>query len=152
MTLKPSSVPCHGPRHHLPLMAPPVINVVSCHLINSLTSTLYFFAILHKVSPFLTSWQKEFPRTPETRLLLLTGYLYELAHPDRAHNIKAKYKIRYLFHGDDWSPDTDEDLRKGKEYIESIGGELIQPKYYHHQSTTKIIIIYNFHSDTSYHP
>ena len=49
------------------------------------------------------------------------------------------WKISYLFHGDDWSPETDEDLRKSKDFIESIGGELIQPKYYEGRTTTSII-------------
>ena len=48
------------------------------------------------------------------------------------------WKIEFLFHGDDWSP-NDPDLKKSREYIESIGGKLIQPKYYEDVSTTKII-------------
>jgi len=48
------------------------------------------------------------------------------------------WKVDFLFHGDDWSVD-DPDLKKSKEYIESIGGRLIQPKYYAERSTTGII-------------
>jgi len=47
-------------------------------------------------------------------------------------------KIEFLFHGDDWSAD-DPDLKKSREYTESIGGKLIQPRYYEDASTTKII-------------
>lgn len=45
------------------------------------------------------------------------------------------WKIDYLFHGDDWKN------VKGKDYIESIGGKLIQPPYKHPYgvNTTKII-------------
>lgn len=48
------------------------------------------------------------------------------------------WKIEFLFHGDDWTP-NDPDLSKSREYIESIEGKLIQPKYYEGTSTTKII-------------
>jgi len=45
------------------------------------------------------------------------------------------WKIDFLFHGDDWK------RVKGKDYIESIGGKLIQPPYKHPYgvNTTKII-------------
>jgi len=46
---------------------------------------------------------------------------------------KLGWKISYLFHGDDWK------RVKGSEYIESIGGKLIQPKYLKGISTTIII-------------
>lgn len=49
------------------------------------------------------------------------------------------WRIRYLFHGTDWDPQKDEDLKKSKDYIESIGGELIQPEYYEGRTTTSII-------------
>jgi len=49
------------------------------------------------------------------------------------------WKVSYLFHGSDWNPEKDADLRKSKEYVESIGGKLIQPKYYEGRSTTSII-------------
>jgi len=49
------------------------------------------------------------------------------------------WKIKYLFHGTDWKPELDEDLRKSKEYIESIGGQLIQPEYYEGRTTTSIV-------------
>ncbi len=39
--------------------------------------------------------------------------------------VKEGYNVEYLFHGTDWT--AGEVL--GKEYIESIGGELIQPPY-----------------------
>ena len=39
--------------------------------------------------------------------------------------VKEGYNVKYLFHGTDWS--AEEVL--GKKYIESIGGELIQPAY-----------------------
>lgn len=48
-------------------------------------------------------------------------------------------RVRYLFHSTDWDPEVDQDLKESKEYIEMMGGELIQPEYYPHQSTTKII-------------
>lgn len=43
------------------------------------------------------------------------------------------WKISFLFHGDDW------EKVEGKDYIESIGGKLIQTPYYPKQTTTKII-------------
>lgn len=46
---------------------------------------------------------------------------------------KEGWKISCLFHGDDWKK------VEGKDFIESIAGKLIQPPYYPHQSTTKII-------------
>lgn len=49
------------------------------------------------------------------------------------------WKIKYLFHGTDWTAEIDDDLRKSKEFIESIGGELIQPRYYERTTTTSII-------------
>ncbi|MBA7539476.1 hypothetical protein ES705_31755 [subsurface metagenome] len=49
------------------------------------------------------------------------------------------WKIKYLFHGTDWSPELDEDLRKSRDFIESIGGQLIQPEYYEGRTTTSII-------------
>lgn len=49
--------------------------------------------------------------------------------------VEEGYNLKLLFHGDDWLPEE----VKGKAYIESIGGELIQPPYYEGQSTTKII-------------
>lgn len=45
------------------------------------------------------------------------------------------WQISFLFHGDDWKPEE----MKGKDFIESIGGELVQFPYYAEQSTTKII-------------
>lgn len=41
--------------------------------------------------------------------------------------------VRYLFHGDDWA-----DV-EGREYIESLGGELILTPYYNERTTTGII-------------
>lgn len=49
--------------------------------------------------------------------------------------VKEGWQISLLFHGDNWKADQVE----GKEYIESIGGKLIQPSYYEGQSSTKII-------------
>ena len=49
------------------------------------------------------------------------------------------WKISYLFHGTDWNVKKDNDLQSSKEYIESIGGELIQPQYFEEQTTTKLI-------------
>lgn len=43
------------------------------------------------------------------------------------------WKIKYLFHGDDWK-----DVR-GREYIESIGGELVLIPYTKGINTTSII-------------
>lgn len=49
------------------------------------------------------------------------------------------WKLSFLFHGDDWNQDTDEDLKRSKEYIESIGGKLILTPYHQGQNTTMII-------------
>ena len=49
------------------------------------------------------------------------------------------WKIKYLFHGTDWDPSVDKDLQVSKEYMESVGGELIQPDYYEGRTTTSII-------------
>lgn len=49
------------------------------------------------------------------------------------------WKIDFLFHGDDWDLHSDEDLKRSKEYVESIGGRLVLTKYHKEQSTTKII-------------
>lgn len=49
------------------------------------------------------------------------------------------WKIKYLFHGTDWNPEEDEDFRESKEYIESIGGQLVQPLYYEGRTSTMII-------------
>lgn len=46
--------------------------------------------------------------------------------------------VKFLFHGDDWSP-NDPDIMRSREYIESIGGRLIQPPYYQGRTTTGII-------------
>lgn len=53
---------------------------------------------------------------------------------DPTDNLRV-YKPDVLFHGDDW-PDV-----PGTEYIESIGGEVIQTPYFHDLSTTTIIQI-----------
>lgn len=53
--------------------------------------------------------------------------------------VKAGWRIKYLFHGTDWKPEKDKDLKAAKEYIESIGGELIQPPYTRGVNTTSII-------------
>ena len=39
--------------------------------------------------------------------------------------VKEGYNVKYLFHGTDWAPEE----VLGREYIESIGGELVQPPY-----------------------
>ena len=49
------------------------------------------------------------------------------------------WKIDFLFHGDDWSLHSDDDLKRSKEYVESIGGRLILTPYYKEQTTTQII-------------
>ena len=49
------------------------------------------------------------------------------------------WDIKYLFHGTDWAPEKDKDLQISKEFIESIGGQLIQPEYYEGRTTTSII-------------
>jgi len=53
--------------------------------------------------------------------------------------IAEGWKVKVLFHGTDWNPETDKDLRESRDYIESVGGKLIQPEYYEATSTTKII-------------
>ena len=42
-------------------------------------------------------------------------------------------KVDVLLHGDDWTDVP------GRDWIESHGGKLVQPPYYPHQSTSKII-------------
>jgi len=49
------------------------------------------------------------------------------------------WKIKYLFHGTDWNLKTDNDLKESKAFIESIGGQLIQPEYYEGRTTSSII-------------
>ena len=49
------------------------------------------------------------------------------------------WKIKFLFHGTDWNSETDQDLKESQEYIEKIGGELIQPQFYPDRTTTSII-------------
>jgi len=53
--------------------------------------------------------------------------------------VEMGYNLKYLFHGDDWNATTDKDLIASKEFIESIGGKLVQPRYYEGRSTTSII-------------
>lgn len=53
--------------------------------------------------------------------------------------IRDGWKVKYLFHGTDWNPDTDPDLKKSKTFIESVDGQLIQPKYYEERTTSSII-------------
>lgn len=45
------------------------------------------------------------------------------------------WDVKFLFHGDDWKPEE----IQGKDYIESIGGELILLPYYKPMNTTWII-------------
>lgn len=45
------------------------------------------------------------------------------------------WDVKFLFHGDDWKPDE----VQGKDYIESVGGELILLPYYKPMNTTWII-------------
>lgn len=45
------------------------------------------------------------------------------------------WDVKFLFHGNDWKPEE----IKGKDYIESIGGELILLPYYKPMNTTWII-------------
>ena len=49
------------------------------------------------------------------------------------------WKIDFLFHGDDWDLHFDDDLRRSKECVESIGGRLVLTPYHKEQSTTLII-------------
>jgi len=49
------------------------------------------------------------------------------------------FDVKVLFHGTDWNPEVDRDLNDSKEYIESIGGKLIQPEYYVGRTTTGVI-------------
>lgn len=53
--------------------------------------------------------------------------------------IDDNWKVQCLFHGTDWDLEADKDLMKSKEFIESIGGKLIQPEYYKGTTTTRII-------------
>lgn len=53
--------------------------------------------------------------------------------------IQEGIKLSFLFHGSDWDAKKDPDLIVSKAYIESIGGQLIQPKYYQGRSTTAIL-------------
>ena len=49
------------------------------------------------------------------------------------------WDVTLLFHGTDWNPEKDQDLRESKEYIEGVKGRLIQPEYYSERTTTSII-------------
>lgn len=49
------------------------------------------------------------------------------------------WTIKYLFHGTDWNPEKDRDLKESKDFIEKIGGQLVQPTYYVGRTTTSII-------------
>lgn len=53
--------------------------------------------------------------------------------------VEAGWKLKYLFHATDWNAKKDKDLISAKKYIESLGGELIQPPYTKGISTTQII-------------
>jgi len=53
--------------------------------------------------------------------------------------VEAGWKLKILFHANDWDAKKDKDLVSAKNYIESIGGELIQPPYTKGVSTTQII-------------
>lgn len=49
-------------------------------------------------------------------------------------------KVDVLMHGDDWSKETDPDMRDSMKWIEDHGGMLVQPPYwYEGPTTTKII-------------
>ena len=48
------------------------------------------------------------------------------------------WKLSFLFHGSDWNL-NDPDLASAKAYIESIGGQLIQPPYTEGISTSELI-------------
>jgi len=49
-------------------------------------------------------------------------------------------KIDVLMHADDWSKETDPDMREATEWIELHGGTLVQPPYWHEGPTTTKII------------
>jgi len=59
--------------------------------------------------------------------------------PMLKHLTADGWKIKYLFHGSDWNLKKDNDLVESKAYIESIGGQLIQPAYYEGRTTSSII-------------
>lgn len=47
--------------------------------------------------------------------------------------------VTILFHGTDWDAKKDPDLKASEVYMKSVGGKLIQPKYYQGRSTTSTI-------------
>jgi len=49
-------------------------------------------------------------------------------------------KVDVLMHADDWSIETDLDMRNAKNWVEQHGGKLVQPPYWHEGATTTKII------------
>jgi len=53
--------------------------------------------------------------------------------------VKAGWMINVFLHADDWKTSVDPDFKSAVEYVEGIGGRLIQPPYTKGPSTTQII-------------
>jgi cytidyltransferase-like protein len=63
---------------------------------------------------------------------------------DPTSTLQALYdlgiKVDVLMHADDWSKETDPDMRNAMNWVESHGGKLVQPPYWlEGPTTTKII-------------
>lgn len=107
------------------------------------------FLIVGVYTDELTETYKRRPITPfEERIELIRSLkpvdmVVTVHHRDCTPVLKGLiedgWKVKCLFHGTDWSPETDEDLKKSKTFVESIGGELIQPEYYEGRTTTSVI-------------
>ena len=107
------------------------------------------FLIVGVYTDRLTASYKRKPVIPfEERIelvaaLKLVDMVVEVEYRDCTPMLKKLvsegWKIDFLFHGDDWNLDSDEDLRRSKEYIESVGGKLVLTSYHQGQSTTLII-------------
>jgi len=96
----------------------------------------------YKRTPIIPFWQrKELLKELKCVDLIVNVYFGERdqTYPMR-RLVEKGWKIKYLFHGSDWNL-RDPDLISAKNYIESIGGELIQPPYTEGINTTMIIDI-----------
>lgn len=94
----------------------------------------------YKRVPIIPFWQRK-ELLKELKCIDMVVNVY-LGERDQTYPMKRLvergWKIKYLFHGSDWNL-KDKDLVSAKNYIESIGGQLIQPPYTKGLNTTKII-------------
>lgn len=101
------------------------------------------FLIVGVYTDELTEKYKRRPIIPfEQRIAMVMALkpvnaVVEVNHKDATSMLKklteVGWKISFLFHGDDWKN------VKGRRYIKSIGGKLIQPKYLKGMDATSII-------------